>query len=83
MLGNFMSLLPSAEFSFRRNKLFSKIYLSGVREECQTVWIQIMPDILVRSGFRLLTKFSRHIFRVDRSKYGVFLHSRRIQQYST
>ena len=43
MLGNFMSLLPSAEFSFEIIVL--KKYLSGVRVECQTVWSQIIPDI--------------------------------------
>ena len=81
MLGNFKLLIPSAEFLLRI--FFSKIYLSGVQVECQTVWIYIMPHSLALSGFRLLTKFNRQIFDVVGSKYGVFLHSRRIQQHST
>ena len=81
MLGNFKLLLPSTEFLLRL--FFSKVYLSGVQIECQTVWIQIMPDILALSGFRPLTKFSRQIFDEVGSKYGVFLHSRKIQQHST
>ena len=35
--------LPSA--GFFQNQLFLKI-LSGILSECQTVWIQIRPDIL-------------------------------------
>ena len=37
-------LLSSADFSFKI--IVFKKYLSGIREECQTVWIQIMPNIL-------------------------------------
>ena len=44
MQGKLMSLLPSDEFSFDIN-CFQK-YLPGVRVECQTVWIQIMTDLL-------------------------------------
>ena len=37
-------LLSSADFF--QNKLFRKI-LSGILLECQTVWIQIRPDVLL------------------------------------
>ena len=57
-----LSLLSSAESSLEI--IVFKIYLSGKQVECPTVWIQIMPDILAGSGFRLLTKFSRQIFNV-------------------
>ena len=71
MLGNFMSLLLSAEFFSRSFAL--KIYPSGVRVECQTVWTQIMPDIFSLIWVQAVAKFSRQIFDVIGSKYGVFL----------
>ena len=40
----FHAFLLSAVFFFQ-NKLFRKI-LSGIPSECQTVWIQIRPNIL-------------------------------------
>ena len=43
LLGNFACLLSSADFF--KNQLFRKI-LSGIQSECQTVWIQIRPNIL-------------------------------------
>ena len=55
MLGNFKSLLSSAEFSFEII-IFKNISL-GMREECITIWIQIIKNILSLIGFRLLTKF--------------------------
>ena len=39
------SFLLSADFFFQ-NQLFRKI-LSGIPSECQTVWTQIRPDILL------------------------------------
>ena len=41
-----------------------------------------MPDILARSGFRLLTKFRRQIINVvgKNENHNVFLHLRRIQK---
>ena len=42
MLGNFACFLSSADFF--QNQLIRKI-LSGISSECQTVWIQIRPDI--------------------------------------
>ena len=42
MLGNFMSLLSSVEFSFKLLAL--KMSFSNT-SRFQTVWIQIMPDI--------------------------------------
>ena len=47
LLGNFACLsffLYSADFFF--NQLFLKILL-GTSSECQTVWIQVRPDIFV------------------------------------
>ena len=44
MQGYFACFLSSADFIFQ-NQLFRKI-LSGIPSEYQTVWIQIMPDIL-------------------------------------
>ena len=38
-----MLFLSSADFF--QNQFFRKI-LSGIRSECQTVWIQIRPDVL-------------------------------------
>ena len=42
-MGNFACYLSSADFS--QNQLFQK-FLSGTPSECQTVWIQIRPNIL-------------------------------------
>ena len=44
-LGNCMSLLSSAYFSFKIIVL--KKYISGIGPECQTLWMQIMPNIFV------------------------------------
>ena len=45
LLGNFACFfLTSADFF--QNQLFQKI-ISGIPSECQTVWIQIRPDILL------------------------------------
>ena len=44
MLGNFSYFLLSADFF--QNHLFQNI-LSGIPPECQTVGIQIRPDILL------------------------------------
>ena len=44
LLGNFACFLLSADFFFEIN-YFEKIIL-GIPSECQTVWIQIRPDIL-------------------------------------
>ena len=43
MLGTFMSLLCSAEFSFKKIVFFK--CLSAIHVGCQTVWIKIMPAI--------------------------------------
>ena len=44
LLGNYSEfILPSADFLFQ-NQLSRKI-ISGIPRECQTVWIQIRPDI--------------------------------------
>ena len=65
LLGNFARLfLSSADFF--ENQLFRNI-LSGIPSECQTVWIQIRPDILsgliwvqtVCKGYQQMT-LSRH-----------------------
>ena len=40
---NLHSLLSSADFF--QNRLFRKI-LSGIHSQCQTVWIQIRPDVV-------------------------------------
>ena len=42
MLDNFLCFLSSADFF--QNQFFRKI-LSEIPSECQTVWIQIRPDI--------------------------------------
>ena len=39
-----------------------------------------MPDIFSLISVQAVAKFSRQIFDVVGSKYGVVLHSRRIQQ---
>ena len=44
MLANFACFYLSADF-FLQNMHFQKI-ISGIPSECQTVWIQIRPDIL-------------------------------------
>ena len=44
MMDKFACFLLLAAFSFQ-NKLFQNI-ISGTPAECQTVWIQIRPDIL-------------------------------------
>ena len=43
LLGNFSGFLSSADIF--QNQLVRKI-LSGIPSVCQTVWIQIRPDIL-------------------------------------
>ena len=43
LLGNFLCFLSSAEFF--QNQLFHEI-VSEIPSECQTVWIQIRPDIM-------------------------------------
>ena len=44
LLGNFSCFFLSSANSFQ-NELFRKIH-SGIPSECQTVWIQIRPDVL-------------------------------------
>ena len=62
---------PLLIFLFEIN-CFKNIYLSGVRVECQTVWIQIMPGIFSLIWVQAVSKFNRQIFDVVGSKYGVF-----------
>ena len=65
-----MPLLSSA--AFFQNQPFQKI-LSGSLSECQTVWIQIRPDILsgliwiqpVRKGYQQTTKVAVSKERVN------------------
>ena len=83
LLGNFSCFLSSADFF--QNWLFWKI-LSGIPIECQTIWIQIRPDILsgliwfqnVRPDLVLncLQKLSADNTRRQRSKYACTANSR-------
>ena len=69
MLRNFMSLLPSADFFFEKN-CFKNI--SFRRTSRVSNRIQIMPDIFSLIWVQAVANFSRQIFDVVGSKYGVF-----------
>ena len=55
LLGNFACFLSSADFF--QNQLIGKL-LSGIPSECQTVWIQIRPDLGPDLGPYCLQKLS-------------------------